>query len=1085
MPTPRRQLTALALSAALSVGALPLSLFAAPSPIDGSIVAPFAVIASAPVAPGVTHDDGAMSTTSGAEQVHVVTVDPATPGILIQASLSNDRVSGLETVSSQAARHSSEGHRVVAAINGDVWAGYSNDMENAPNGVHIQDGELVTTASSGRPTFGVDSTGHAQLANVVAKATLTTPDGARFVINRVNQVRHSGEIVMYTPRFGSNTSSAATGVDVVVSGLALPITPTGTWTGAVMAVRNAHGSWPIDPGTVVITGPSDSSIRFLAPGQPVSITTSITAGWEGVTQAVGGREWIIRNGVVDVSSSTTASQRHPRSAIGVTADGRVVMVAVDGRQEDSSGVTLYELADLMMSQGVVTAINLDGGGSATLAARQPGDVNASVVNDPSDGSERAVTNSIQVVSTIPTGPLALLTVVPGTGTLYERNSLSLRVVGQDAAYNPVPIDSAAVTWSVDAPIGTVDASGRFVATAVGSGNVVAQVSGLQGRAAITVQADSSPPTVPAPSVSFPPGGQVTSTVPVTVAWDAGRDVGSGLASYELQYRQNGGVWSGVGLGSALARSASMRLERSATYQFRTRAVDKAGNAGNWSTSGAFNVLVLQETAGSISYHGHWDKLRSVNYDGGAARSTAVGGAWARIGFTSSAVGLIVARRPDRSGARLYVDGGYAGVISYAAPKAQSGYLLVTRSWSSPGRHTLELRNLATRGRPRMDVDAYVILQPVGSPPPAPNPTPTPTPSPTPTPPPAPTPSPSPGTSPSAPASGSAVLVGAGDIASCGVTGDGETASAISSIAGDVFMAGDGAYDSGTAAQYRDCYGPTWGTFISRTHPAPGNHDYQTTGAAGYYAYFGSRAGTAGQGWYAYDAGSWRVYSLNSNCGAVGCAAGSAQEQWLAADLAANPRTCVAAVWHAPAFSSGSGGNSSAMRAMWNDLYAAHAELIINAHDDDYERFAPQTPAGAKSTSAGIREFVVGTGGAPLQPFGTIRANSEVRDFQHPRRAQAHPRIELVRVGVHPGRCRHVPRFRARRPATEDVRRAASAHGTPGGGGSCHSRPRTSRRCRVRGSFARIRASGLPSGCVLGRLAEPSQPSARCELSEEV
>jgi len=111
---------------------------------------------------------------------------------------------------------------------------------------------------------------------------------------------------------------------------------------------------------------------------------------------------------------------------------------------------------------------------------------------------------------------------------------------------------------------------------------------------------------------------------------------------------------------------------------------------------------------------------------------------------------------------------------------------------------------------------------------------------------------------------------------------------------NLFAAGDIAYERGTAAELAGCYHPTWGRFRTRTQPVPGNHDYGTPGAAPYFAYFGSRAGSPSQGWYAYDVGSWRVYSLNSNCTAVGCGTGSPQEQWLRADLAANPRACVAA-----------------------------------------------------------------------------------------------------------------------------------------------------------------------------------------------
>lgn len=233
--------------------------------------------------------------------------------------------------------------------------------------------------------------------------------------------------------------------------------------------------------------------------------------------------------------------------------------------------------------------------------------------------------------------------------------------------------------------------------------------------------------------------------------------------------------------------------------------------------------------------------------------------------------------------------------------------------------------------------------------------------------------------PTALAGGDPVLVGAGDIASCANAGDTKTARLVQGIPGTVFTAGDNAYPSGTLAQFNACYEPTWGAFKSRTRPSPGNHDYRTAGASGYFSYFGSRAGTAGKGWYAYDLGAWRIYVLNSNCSAAGgCSAASPQTTWLKADLAANPRRCVLAYWHHPLFSSGEHGNNPGVRPFWDALYAAHADVVINGHDHDYERFGRQTPAGAASKT-GIRQFVVGTGGAERRPFGSIKPHSLERN----------------------------------------------------------------------------------------------------------
>jgi hypothetical protein len=225
--------------------------------------------------------------------------------------------------------------------------------------------------------------------------------------------------------------------------------------------------------------------------------------------------------------------------------------------------------------------------------------------------------------------------------------------------------------------------------------------------------------------------------------------------------------------------------------------------------------------------------------------------------------------------------------------------------------------------------------------------------------------------------GAAVLVGAGDIAICGRTGDEQTAKLIDGIPGTVATFGDDSNDEGTAAQYADCYDPTWGRFKARTKPAIGNHDYLTSSGTPYFNYFGA-ASHPTTAYYSYDLGSWHVVVLNSECSHVGgCQAGSAQEQWLKADLAANQKRCTLAYWHEPRFSSGQWGNHTRYDAFWQDLYQAHATLALNGHDHDYERFAPQNPSG-KADANGIREFVVGTGGASYGPLNSPQPNSEVR-----------------------------------------------------------------------------------------------------------
>jgi acid phosphatase type 7 len=199
--------------------------------------------------------------------------------------------------------------------------------------------------------------------------------------------------------------------------------------------------------------------------------------------------------------------------------------------------------------------------------------------------------------------------------------------------------------------------------------------------------------------------------------------------------------------------------------------------------------------------------------------------------------------------------------------------------------------------------------------------------------------------------------------------------------------GDEQYYCGLLSEFNAAYGPTWGRMDAVARPVLGNHEYgkdaidvscHTSHAEGYFDYFGSRAGPIGKGYYSYDVGAWHVIALNSECWTVACGVGSPQETWLRGDLAANPRSCTLAYFHRPLVSSLTGTESPAVVAFWRDLYNAHAELILNGHAHNYERFAPQNPS-RQATSSGIREFVVGTGGRSHHGFNTIRPNSQRRN----------------------------------------------------------------------------------------------------------
>jgi acid phosphatase type 7 len=224
-----------------------------------------------------------------------------------------------------------------------------------------------------------------------------------------------------------------------------------------------------------------------------------------------------------------------------------------------------------------------------------------------------------------------------------------------------------------------------------------------------------------------------------------------------------------------------------------------------------------------------------------------------------------------------------------------------------------------------------------------------------------------------------VIVAVGDIASCSSTDDEATANLVGGIKGStVLTLGDEAYPEGTTEEFDKCYKPTWGRFEDRTKPVPGNHEYNTKEAKGYFNYFGKVAGEPDKGYYSYDLDGWHIVALNSNCEEVGCGASSPQVRWLEADLAKDAKSCTLAYFHYPLFSSGEyRPGIHEVKPLWEALYAADADVVLNGHDHNYQRFAPQDPNGKADPKRGIREFVVGTGGRSLYPIGEPIANSEV------------------------------------------------------------------------------------------------------------
>jgi parallel beta-helix repeat protein len=290
-----------------------------------------------------------------------------------------------------------------------------------------------------------------------------------------------------------------------------------------------------------------------------------------------------------------------------------------------------------------------------------------------------------------------------------------------------------------------------------------------------------------------------------------------------------------------------------------------------------------------------------------------------------------------------------------------------------------------------------------TPPPTTRPTATATTAPTAAPPTPPPPTPAP------PAGGDAVLVGAGDIASCGGSGDEATANLLDNIPGTVFTLGDSVYEDGTPQQFADCYSPSWGRHVGRTRPAPGNHDYHQSGAPGYYGFFGDAATplqpgcrSGCNGYYSYNAGSWHVIVLNSECATEYNACDeAAMLAWLDQDLRANPAACTLAMWHRPVLTIGPHNiDEGNMRPFWQKLYDFNADLVINGHDHSYARYAQlNRDANGTDGARGIRQIVAGTGGKGLTTSTRAGSTPGLEAWQDASTANA---LGVLKLTLHAG-----------------------------------------------------------------------------------
>lgn len=395
-----------------------LALVAVPAvPSQAGLTSPYVRKSIVTLSPGITWEKGVARTSSGIQAVQVGRIDTRNPNVHLEALLSNDKIVKLERPSDNAQRNSRPGKLAMIATNGDVSIAGDTGAGAVPPSMHIHEGQILAGTSCGRPTLGVDADGDARIGWVRNRLTfdmterLTNWEG-KILMRGVNRAPNTNQISLFTSDFGKTTLVMTSSIVAVLDPDG-PIPATGRAWATVTELILGGVNTPIPEGGMVLVGKGAKAdpMKLLKPGDRVSFLaefgegtnnacggTAVVSSWDDTAEALGGNYFTARNGqnvAPTYSQYPKGGVAAPRTNIGITADGIVLMVVVDGRQSGYSiGMNLIEMGDLMLSLGAVHAFNLDGGGSTVMATRPAGADRISVSNRPSDGRERYLTQAL-------------------------------------------------------------------------------------------------------------------------------------------------------------------------------------------------------------------------------------------------------------------------------------------------------------------------------------------------------------------------------------------------------------------------------------------------------------------------------------------------------------------------------------------------------------------------------------------------------------------------------------------------------------------------------------------------------------------
>lgn len=443
------------------------------------------IVKSIPVGPGVTHTE--IIRPEGPWVINVLTVDLTSQYITLESVKANDRLYSLEKTSSMTERKNYQGHTIIGAINGDFY----NVETGQPIGTQIING-MILQQPFNRSVFGITVYENPFIEIFTMTGRLYSREGNSFPIWGVNRDRYNNEILMFNTLYGPGTKTPPNGTEISLKVLN-NYSVNDTMRGVVMEIDSLYGNNYLQDSIVVLSGQGSGS-EFLKSyfnvGDTVLFYIQFPQISEPIIQAIGGLPRIVRDGKISIETEREggagfAKQRHPRTAIGYSKDGKTVyFVTVDGRQQGySEGMTLSELAGLLIELGAYQGINLDGGGSTTMIVR------GEIANSPSDpGGERSVSNAIMIVSSAPHENLFHLWISPEKLSIYKGSSYKFTASGFDRFYNPVDLSDSTFFWRCDSSIGIIDSSGLFIASSSKSrGFVILQIGEVTDSTLVSVE----------------------------------------------------------------------------------------------------------------------------------------------------------------------------------------------------------------------------------------------------------------------------------------------------------------------------------------------------------------------------------------------------------------------------------------------------------------------------------------------------------------------------------------------------------------------------------------------------------------------